>query len=257
MGTFLFDNIVFGPVNSRRLGRSLGINILPSSSKLCNYNCIYCECGFSKYEKFNEIPDLGTISETMERNFKKFRQENNYIDVITFAGNGEPTLHKDFSQIIDETIRLRNKYLPKTDIAVLTNATKLHKNDVVGALNKIEKPLLKIDTLIQEDFELINCPKEKVNIESIPKLINEKINRKFIQTMFFKAKIGCKFFDNSDYESLKKYYQMIRELKPELVMIYSIARDTPVAGLIKLDNKDLDEIGSNISDMGINVLVTP
>lgn len=257
MSTFLFDNIVFGPVISRRLGRSLGINILPIESKLCNYNCIYCECGFSKIYDFKSVPDINLISSAIENRFRELSVNKNTVDAITFAGNGEPTIHPEFAQIVDETIRLRDKYLSGTDIIVLTNATRLENIDVTKALNKIEKAILKIDTLIQDDFELINCPQENIIINQLPKKIKTHINNIYIQTMFFKANFQGKNFDNTSQVSLSLYYQALSYLSPLQVMIYSIARNTPVNGLVKVDKNELETIGKHISNMGIDVLITP
>ncbi len=257
MGTFLFDGIVFGPVHSRRLGRSLGINILPDDSKLCNFNCVYCECGFSKFDKYEDIPDIELISENIESEFKTIKNKNIPVDVITFAGNGEPTLHLDFPEIINEIIRLRNKYMYGVEIAVLTNATKLSDKKISEALNLIEKPILKIDTVIQEDFELINCSKEKLNIGEIIDSIKNNINKMYIQTMFFRANIKGRQFDNTSEDSVNKYLNTISFLKPLQVMIYSIARNTPMQGLEKISKSELDKIGENVKKMGFNVLITP
>lgn len=257
MATFLFDEIIFGPVKSRRLGVSLGINVLPANSKLCNFNCVYCECGLSKISKYSDLPDLKTIVEKMEDKFREINRNNFKIDAITFAGNGEPTIHPKFSEIIDETVRLRDEYLKGIDIVVLTNATTLSENKIVDSLNKVDKPILKIDTLIQEDFELINRPHKNINVSMIPVLIKEKINSAYIQTMFFKGTINDRIFDNTADHSLNEYFKAVFFINPVQVMIYSIARDTPICGLNKVTQNELEQIANKLRNNGIDVLVTP
>lgn len=252
MGTFLFEDIVFGPVKSRRLGISLGINVLPGDSKLCNYNCIYCECGFSKYAKYNDIPDADRIIKAMEIRLESIKKQSLKIDAITFAGNGEPSLHPEFPRIMEETVRLRNKYLQNVNIVVLTNATRIENVKVAKALNIADKALLKIDTLIQEDFEKINCPTEKIDIVRLPEIIKKNIDNIYIQTMFFKYKD----FDNTREESLQKYIEAVRFLNPIQIMIYSVARDTPVSGIVKVGKDTLDIIGQRLKEIGIDVLIT-
>lgn len=257
MGTFLFDDIIFGPVNSRRLGISLGINLLPKESKLCNYNCIYCECGLSKVENYNRIPSYTEIVSAMEENFRFLRENKLNIDAITFAGNGEPSLHPDFSKIVEKTIELRDIYLKGVDIIVLTNATLILNRDIAKALNMVDKAILKIDTVNEEDFLKINCPKENVEISDIILGIKKNINKIYIQTMFFRSTHAGYCFDNTTDQSLIAYLEMLDYLKPQQVMIYSIARDTPLAGLQKVSAEELERIGDSIRRRGINVLITP
>ncbi len=257
MATFLFDEIIFGPVKSRRLGASLGINVLPAKSKLCNFNCVYCECGLSKKNKYSDMPDLKTIVEKMEDKFREINRNNYKIDAITFAGNGEPTIHPEFPKIIDETVKLRDKYLNGIDIVVLTNSTTLSEKKIVDSLNKTDKPIFKIDTLIQEDFEMINRPQKVVDVSQIPVLIKENINSAYIQTMFFKGWINDRNFDNTADYSLNEYFKAVFFINPIQVMIYSIARDAPVCGLNKVSQNELEQIANKIRDNGIDVLVTP
>ncbi len=253
MSTFLFDNIVFGPVRSRRLGNSLGINLLPINAKFCTFNCVYCECGWNKDVKI-ELPRLADIVPIME---KYFAENTNDLDVITFAGNGEPTINPDFPEIVDETVRLRDKYLPNVKISVLTNATNLDKPRVVDALKKIDEPILKIDTFIQSDFELINQPTSKMSIASIVDNIADNFAHPIIQTMFMRGDINGNFFDNTTEDSLQIYFETLERLSPSQVMIYSIARETPLSGLQKVAPEELEKIGESIRALGFNTLVTP
>jgi wyosine [tRNA(Phe)-imidazoG37] synthetase (radical SAM superfamily) len=252
MGTFLFEDIVFGPVKSRRLGVSLGINVLPGESKLCNYNCIYCECGFSKFARYEDLPSAKKIISRIEASLKTISMERIKIDAITFAGNGEPTMHPDFPLIMEKTIQLRNKYLSDVNIVVLTNATRLENIEILNALNKADKALLKIDTLIQKDFDKVNCPVEDIDITRLPMIIKNGIDNIYIQTMFFRYRD----FDNTCKDSLDIYIDAIKFLKPLQVMIYSVARDTPVRGIERVNQEELIIIGDRIRKTGTEVLIT-
>jgi wyosine [tRNA(Phe)-imidazoG37] synthetase (radical SAM superfamily) len=257
MATFLFDKIVFGPVKSRRLGVSLGINLLPDDTKFCNYNCVYCECGWSDNTVKKILPKATNVKAALLSYLQKAGKENIIPDVITFAGNGEPTLHPEFTQIISDTIELRDKFFPQIKIAVLTNATRLDKPGISEALNMIEMPVLKIDTLIQEDYEFVNGPSGNLKIKKIVDLISQRFEAPIIQTMFFKVKTVERTFDNTTEQSLEKYFEALNQLKPSEVMIYSVSRDTPMNGIEKCDLDTLNKIAARIESLGIKTLVTP
>ena len=254
MATFLFDNIIFGPVKSRRLGNSLGVNLLPVNAKFCSFNCVYCECGWNSKGVKIELPRLGDIVPVMEKYFSENKQP---LDVITFAGNGEPTINPDFPEIVAETVRLRDKYLPNVKISVLTNASNLGNEKVVSALKMIDEPILKVDTFIQSDFELINQPASGLSIATIVDNIAGNFEHPIIQTMFLRGNINGTFFDNTTDESLRVYFETLKRLNPLHVMVYSIARETPLSGLQKVVPDDLEKIGAKIRSLGFNVLVTP
>ena len=254
MSTFLFDNIIFGPVRSRRLGNSLGINLLPVNAKFCTFNCVYCECGWNSKGIKIELPRLGDIVPVMEKYFSENTQP---LDVITFAGNGEPTINPDFPEIVAETVRLRNKYLPNVKISVLTNASNLGNEKVVAALKMIDEPILKVDTFIQSDFELINKPASGLSIATIVDNIARNFEHPIIQTMFMRGNIDGTFFDNTTDESLGVYLETLKRLNPSQVMVYSIARETPLSGLQKVAPDELEKIGAKIRSLGFNALVTP
>lgn len=257
MATFLFDKIVFGPVKSRRLGVSLGINLLPDDTKFCNYNCVYCECGWSDNTVKKILPKATDVKAALLSYLQKAGKENIIPDVITFAGNGEPTLHPEFTQIINDTIELRDKFFPQIKIAVLTNATRLDKPGISEALNMIEMPVLKIDTLIQEDYEFVNGPSGNLKIKKIVDLISQRFEAPIIQTMFFKVKTSERTFDNTTEQSLEKYFEALNQVKPSEVMIYSVSRDTPMSGIEKCDLDTLNKIAARIESLGIKTLVTP
>lgn len=254
MATFLFDNIIFGPVKSRRLGNSLGVNILPVNAKFCSFNCVYCECGWNSKGIKIELPRFGDIVPVMEKYFSENKQP---LDVITFAGNGEPTINPDFPEIVAETVRLRNKYMPNVKISVLTNASNLGNDKVVAALKMIDEPILKVDTFIQSDFELINQPASGLSIATIVDNIASNFEHPIIQTMFLRGNINGTFFDNTTDESLRVYFETLKRLNPSQVMVYSIARETPLSGLQPVAPDELENIGAKIRSLGFNVLVTP
>lgn len=254
MATFLFDNIIFGPVKSRRLGNSLGVNLLPVNAKFCSFNCVYCECGWNSKGVKIELPRLGDIVPVMEKYFSENKQP---LDVITFAGNGEPTINPDFPEIVSETVHLRNRYLPNVKISVLTNASNLGNEKVVAALKMIDEPILKVDTFIQSDFELINQPASGLSIATIVENIASNFEHPIIQTMFLRGNINGTFFDNTTDESLRIYFETLKRLSPSQVMVYSIARETPLSGLQPVAPDELENIGAKIRSFGFNVLVTP
>ncbi len=257
MSTFLFDKIIFGPVKSRRLGVSLGVNLLPDDSKFCNYNCVYCECGWSDYSEKKSLPKASQVKIALDNFLANIKTDKQIPDVITFAGNGEPTLHPEFIQIINDTIELRDKYFPKIKIAVLTNATRLDKPGISEALKKIEMPILKIDTMIQEDYEFVNQPLGKPKIRNIADSIIKNFENPIIQTMFLKFKTPKGSFDNTTQESLQKYFEVLKEIKPKLVMVYTVSRGTPMQEIEKCSLECLKNIANKIEDLGFETLVTP
>ncbi len=256
MGTFLFDSIIFGPVSSRRLGKSLGINLLPADSKLCNFNCVYCECGWSLVEKKNKVPTYDDFAMSLEEYLQNEPEALN-LDVITFAGNGEPTLHPEFERIINKTKELRDKYVPNVKIAVLTNATRLDKENIAKTLQGIDMAILKLDTVIQVDFETVNCPTTKIKVDRIVEDILKYFKNPIIQTMFFKGNINGRKFDNTHEESFDLYMKTLKRISPDTVMIYSIARGTPMSGLESIEISKLESLGDEIRKAGFNTLVTP
>ena len=256
MATFLFDEIIFGPVNSRRLGVSLGINLLPTDSKFCNFNCIYCECGWTpdKGQMNSDFHSFEYFSEQLEQFLKSYKGEP--IDNITFAGNGEPTLHPKFEQIIDETIRLRDLFYPKAKISVLSNATMLHSDKIVRALKKVENRILKLDSAIEETAIKIDQPLGKYSTLRIIENFKAFNHQFIIQTMFLKGVFKGHKLDNTSNLELEAYYKLIENVQPKKVMIYTIARETPSDNLEKISVENLNEIADRIRKMGIEVDVS-
>ena len=252
MSTFLFDQIIFGPVKSRRLGVSLGVNLLPTDSKVCSFDCIYCECGWTpkKRQQKAVLPTREIVRQKMEEKLIKMVENNELPDVITFAGNGEPTLHPEFEGIIDDTIELRNRLTPKARIAVLSNATMLHKASVIRALLKVEDNIQKLDSGFEETIRKIDCPASNFNLKAVVENLKSFNGKVIIQTLFLRGNFKGEIIDNTTEAELSEWLKWIAEIKPSQVMIYTIDRDTPATGLEKVKLNDLEMIASRVRKVG-------
>lgn len=257
MSTILFHEIVFGPIHSRRMGSSLGINLLPFDGKLCSFDCIYCECGFNKDFRTNtKIPDRSTVKAALNDKLNSLKNESRDIDVITFAGNGEPTIHPDFAGIIDDTIELRDLYYPKTQISVLTNGMNLNKSDVFESLQKVEKPIIKLDSAFDKTVRLLDRPNSKhYSVANQTELIKQFNGNFILQTMFLKGEFEGNVIDNTTDKEVSAWLELVRELKPREVMIYTIDRETPIKTLKKAAIEELKNIAEKVEAMGIKTIV--
>jgi wyosine [tRNA(Phe)-imidazoG37] synthetase (radical SAM superfamily) len=259
MATFLFDEIIFGPVRSRRLGVSLGINLLPTKRKICNFNCIYCECGWTQdIEKaVSHLPGREEVYNALDSKLSELIKKNIIPDVITYAGNGEPTLHPDFPGIIDDSIILRDKYFKKTRIAVLSNATTISNPLIKNALLKVDQNILKLDSAFDSTIKIHNQPRVNVNVEE---LINNLIGfdgKLIIQTLFLRGIHNGKVVDNTTRVEIREWLKAIERIKPSEVMIYTISRDTPEgARLKKVPLNELKEIAALVESIGIRTQVS-
>jgi wyosine [tRNA(Phe)-imidazoG37] synthetase (radical SAM superfamily) len=258
MATFLFDKIIFGPVRSRRLGNSLGINLLPSDNKWCSFNCIYCECGWTSVGPYYRegYPPRPVIREELEKKLLLMRSGNELPDTITFAGNGEPTLHPEFAGIIADTLDLRNLYAPDASIAVLSNGTMLDDPDVFKALERVDQSILKIDSAREETMRLLNQPGEGFSLKRLVANIRRFNGRFVLQTLFVRGTYNGTEVDNTSPEELKLWLGLVKSLNPRQVMVYTIARDTPALGLEKIPETKLHEIALSVKKMGIDVQVS-
>ncbi len=256
MSTILFDKIVFGPIKSRRLGISLGVNLLPVNVKLCTFDCIYCECGLLNKGQTGKLPSREEVNAALHQKLSEMKSEEIEPDVITFAGNGEPTLHPDFDKIIDNTIVLRNLFFPKAKISVLSNATMLHDLSILDALNKVDNNIQKLDSAIEETMQLMDNPSNK-NI-TVAKIISslKNFNGNFIlQTMFLRGNINGTPIDNTTEEELAAWIKAIKETNPKQVMIYSLDREAPFKTLQKVEREELERIAEKAREEGFKVLV--
>jgi wyosine [tRNA(Phe)-imidazoG37] synthetase (radical SAM superfamily) len=258
MGTFLFDEIIFGPVRSRRLGVSLGVNLLPADEKWCNFNCIYCECGWTTKRRFDATgyPSREEIRMALDARLSDMLKKKESLDVITFAGNGEPTMHPAFAGIIDDTIELRNHYFQNVEIAVLSNSTMTHLEEVRQALGKVEQNILKLDSAIPETFALLNQPQEGFSLDQLLENLSFFSGNFILQTMFVRGIYRGKLFDNTSERELEAWLCIVRKLSPKKVMIYTIARDTPAKGIEKIPIEKLNEIAGILEQSNIPVQIS-
>ena len=258
MATFLFDKIIFGPVKSRRLGVSLGVNLLPTNVKVCSFDCIYCECGLTpkKNTEKGTLPTREEVRQKLEEKLQEMAGRNQLPDVITFAGNGEPTLHREFAGIIDDTIELRNQWAPEARIAVLSNAGMLHKEDVFTALLKVEDNIQKLDSAYPETVELLDCPRGNFSLEKVVGQLKNFKGNVIIQTMFVRGSFKGKLIDNTTEKEVWAWIELLKIIKPSQVMIYTIARDTPIDTLEKIPLEKLNEIAGRVEKAGFKVQVS-
>jgi wyosine [tRNA(Phe)-imidazoG37] synthetase (radical SAM superfamily) len=257
MATFLFDKIIFGPISSRRLGASLGINLLPTQAKVCNFNCIYCECGWNDtHGTDRKLPDRLKVKADLEQKLKLMFEDKEPLDVITFAGNGEPTMHPEFGAIIEDTLQVRDAFFPEAKVAVLSNATLLHKPAVVEALKKVDQPILKLDSAFDTTVQLLNQPPANFSIPKVVEQLKAFKGDFILQTLFVQGEHNGQIIDNTSESELNAWLAIVKEVAPREVMIYTIARDTPVQTLRKASADKLDAIARELRAMGIKVQVS-
>jgi wyosine [tRNA(Phe)-imidazoG37] synthetase (radical SAM superfamily) len=259
MSTFLFDKIIFGPVKSRRLGVSLGINLLPGRKKVCNFNCIYCECGWSQpvESEGDYLPGRSEVYEALAARLQEMKVKNQKPDVITFAGNGEPTLHPDFQGIIDDTIKIRNKFFPGTKIAVLSNSSTITKPAVKDALLKVDMNILKLDSAFDLTVKRHNQPRVNVRVDELIENLEKFKGKLIIQTLFLKGSFKGKTIDNTTPTEVGAWLEAIKRIMPSEVMIYTISRATPEGGLLnKVPVEELRKIALKVEKLGIPTQVS-
>jgi len=256
MGTFLFDEIIFGPVRSRRLGVSLGVNLLPTDSKVCNFDCIDCECGWTHSASSAKLPTRNLVKEQMLLRLEQMKNDSEELDVITFAGNGEPTIHPDFSGIIDDTIELRNKFFPNARIAVLSHSTPLHKPAIVDALKKVDQNILKLDSGFDSTIQILNQPKKPITVHQIVDKLMQFKGNFILQTLFVRGFFNNIEVDNATPKEIAQWLSIVKELSPKEVMVYTIARSTPIDTLIKVPKTELEKIALRVRALGIPVQVS-
>jgi wyosine [tRNA(Phe)-imidazoG37] synthetase (radical SAM superfamily) len=259
MSTFLFNEIIFGPVKSRRLGVSLGINLLPTKMKICNFNCIYCECGWTddSGKTLSHLPHRIEVYKALDQKLSSMKEKNQQPDVLTYAGNGEPTLHPDFPGIIDDSIELRNKYFPDARIAVLSNASTIKNPFVRKALLKVDQNILKLDSACDNTIQVHNQPHLSINVSELINDLREFNGKLIVQTLFLRGHYQGSVIDNTTAEELKEWLKAIDAIKPMEVMIYTISRDTPDGGqLNKVPLKELQAIAKMVNALGIKTQVS-
>ena len=259
MPGFLFHHIVFGPVMSRRLGVSLGINLLPLDKKVCSFNCIYCECGWTDSMPTKDMKFFSAkeIYSALEIRFKELCDENIIPEALTFAGNGEPTLHPEFGKVIENILVLRNKYLPGAQVTVLSNATTLNNPKVLEALKKTDQSIMKLDAGYDQLQSIINQPLTSVTREEIVKNLQKFNGKLIIQSIFLKGEYKGVSVDNTKDISVDAWIEELKLIRPKYVMIYPIARATPATGLEKVSQEELNLIAAKVEKAGLKAKVYP
>ena len=251
----LFDSIVYGPIRSRRLGVSLGMNLMPTTAKLCTFDCVYCECGWNQPVSHPAIPTRQEVREALAS--RLIALSPNSLDVITFSGNGEPTLHPDFLGIIQDTCALRDRYCPQAKISVLSNSTQLGRPDVVEALRLCDNRILKLDSAIDTTMRLIDKPvNPNLTVEQIAEWLSLFDGDFTLQTCFLRGEHMGQIIDNTTSEELNAWYAMVDRLHPKQVMIYVIDRATPLQTLSKVPAHEMEAIAAPLREKGIDVIVS-
>ena len=252
MGTIIYPSPIFGPVKSRRLGVSLGINLLPADGKVCSFDCLYCECGLNATHRAKSpMPTREEVSAALEKKLIEMLGNGETPDVLTFAGNGEPTIHPHFGAIIDDTIALRNRYCPAAKVSVLTNSTLITRPAVFEALCKVDNNILKLDTVNSEYIAFVDRPTGVYNLNAIISKLKEFGSKAVIQTMFMKGIVDGRSVDNTADSYVLPWLNTVKEIAPREVMIYTIDRETPVDGLTKATREELDRIVALLEKEGI------
>lgn len=248
----LREEVVFGPIKSRRLGWSLGINLLPTKGKICNFDCIYCECGWNADGRDDtKLPSAAEVRSALEAKLADILLEGTRVDSITFSGDGEPTLNPDFARIIDDTIALRDIYCPQAKVSVLTNATKLLSDSVFGALRKVDAPILKLDAPTDERARKINGALPSFRVDDVVKGMKRFEGDFILQTMFLKSDD----FDSLEPQMLAKWMDIVREIRPRLIMAYTIARPTPQSELSAYSAAQIREALKPLEDEGFKIQI--
>ncbi len=256
MSTIIYPSPIFGPVHSRRLGVSLGINLLPSDGKCCSFDCLYCECGLNAERRpSSPLPTRQEVTEVLERQLLKMHTEGPKPDVLTFAGNGEPTLHPEFPEIVDDVIALRDRYCSEAKISVLSNSTQVHRPKVRQALMRTDNPIMKLDTANEAYIRFLDRPQGHYEVESIIEHLAEMSPKVIIQTMFLQgAPLNSPIMgnlDNTGDEYVRPWLEALRRIRPRQVMVYTLDRETPVQGLEKAKPEVLDAIADHVRQLGI------
>ena len=257
MSTVIYPSPIFGPVHSRRLGVSLGINLLPADGKFCTFDCIYCECGYNAdFRPHLKLPTREEVQQALEARLLDMQQNGPKPDVLTFAGNGEPTAHPQFAGIIDDTLTLRDKYFPKAKVSVLSNSTFIHKPEVFEALCKVDNNILKLDTINETYIHEVDRPTGHYDVKQIIECMKAFQGKLIIQSLFMKGTHQGLSVDNTSDEYVLPWLEIVKEIAPQQVMIYTIDRETPSPLLEKASHEELNRIAAQVQQAGIPVSVS-
>ena len=244
------EETVFGPIHSRRLGSSLGINLLPRNGKICTFDCIYCECGWNRDGREDQVlPTAAQVRSALEDKLAACLLDGTQIDSITFSGDGEPTLNPEFARIIDDTLKLRDAYYPAAKVSVLSNASRVHVPEIAAALKRVDNPILKIDAPTDELIAKIDHPAPGYSLERVLEALRGFHGAFVLQTMFLRSPD----FDSSSPEVLDGWMDLVRDLRPRKIMVYTIDRPTPEEGLEKFTAAQMRELVRPLLDEGFDI----
>lgn len=259
MQTVLFHETIFGPIHSRRLGTSLGVNLSPVDGKVCSFDCLYCEAGFNAQGPGSTgLPSRERVRELLEARLSAMKAAGEGLDVITFSGNGEPTLHPEFEGIIDDTIALRDRYFQNVKISVLSNATQLHRPEVVAALERVDNNILKLDSAVADTMRLLDRPNSSgFTVDKVVEQLESIGCGCIVQTMILRGEYDGNTVDNTTDAEVEALIAAYKRIKPREVMLYSIDRRTPARSLEKVDREELERIADRVRrESGVAVQVS-
>ncbi|MBO6012655.1 MAG: radical SAM protein [Bacteroidales bacterium] len=252
----IFTTNIIGPIHSRRLGISLGVNLLPANGKICSFDCLYCECGWNADHRGGRFPDAGEVVRELTEKLQEMSARGDKLDVITFAGNGEPTMHPDFDKVIDRTIELRNAYYPEAKVCVLSNATQMDNPRVHAALLKVDNNILKIDGAFDATIRLINQPASAAySIRRVVDGMKSFKGRLIVQTMFVRGEHNGVRVDNTTPEEVAAWRDLMREIRPHQIMAYSLDRPTPEPNLTKVSREEMEQYVAPLVAEGMLVTI--
>lgn len=256
MSPDIFKSNIIGPIHSRRLGISLGVNLLPKDGKVCSFDCIYCEDGWNADHRGGHMPDADDVMRQLEAKLAAMHDAGEHLDVITFAGNGEPTLHPRFGEVIDRTIELRDRYFPEVKVSVLSNATRMTDPKVHAALLKVDNNILKIDGAFDDVVRLIDQPQDShYTVRQIVDGMKTFHGQLIVQTMFLRGQHDGKTVDNTTPEQVSAWCELMREIRPSQIMVYSLDRPTPEPNLTRVSHEEMAAFVQPLVDEGFNVSI--
>ena len=253
----IFKSNIVGPIHSRRLGISLGVNLLPDNGKICSFDCLYCECGWNADHRGGRFPDADDVMRQLEEKLLAMSEAGESLDVITFAGNGEPTLHPEFNRVISRTIELRDKYYPAAKVSVLSNATQIGNPKVHEALLRVDNNILKIDGAFDETIHLIDQPGDShYTVRQVVDGMKSFAGQLIVQTMFVRGMHDGKVVDNTTADEVAAWRDLMREIRPHQIMAYSLDRPTPEPELVRVSREEMQTFVQPLIDEGFIVTIS-
>lgn len=253
----IFPTNIIGPIHSRRLGVSLGVNLLPKDGKICSFDCIYCECGWNADHRGGRFPDADEVLVALEEKLRTMHEAGDPLDVITFAGNGEPTLHPQFPRVINRTLELRGQYYPDVKVSVLSNATRMTQPAVREALLRVDNNILKLDGAFDETIHLIDQPADPhYSVRQVVDGMKTYEGQLIVQTMFVRGEHNGRIIDNTTPAEVEAWCELMREVRPHQIMVYSLDRPTPEQRLTAVSKAEMEQIVAPLVAEGFNISVS-